>query len=163
MRYRNRSVPATGWRDKRIIGSMNDERRHGYGRQTRATVALRRQGRGRAVFPPARGDDGLVVKQTALAGNAACENSAMREEAVLVRDGIGRGRIIIAMTSGAACGSAGLPEPDMIDVRDRTRAGCSLATICAIIPPIDRPTTCAWSIESMSSKPMASRAMSSSV
>ncbi|MNY81741.1 hypothetical protein D3C86_2234570 [compost metagenome] len=43
--------------------------------------------------------------------------------------GSGAGRIIIAMTSGAACGSAELPVLDMIDVRDRTRAGCSLAMI----------------------------------
>lgn len=88
MRYRNRSVPATGWRDKRIIGSMNDERRHGDGRQTRATVA--RHGDRGDLSPCAakivgalyllqhKAAMGLIVKQTVLAGNAACESNAMR-------------------------------------------------------------------------------------
>ena len=53
-----------------------------------------------------------------------------------------------------ACSSAGsrvgfcqpterLPVVDMMLVSERTRCGCSMAMVCAIIPPIDTPTTCA--------------------
>ena len=52
------------------------------------------------------------------------------------------------------------PVLDMIDVSDRTRCGCSIAMVCAIMPPIDIPTTCACSIPSASSRPMASLAIS---
>ncbi|KUZ26326.1 hypothetical protein WI32_29895 [Burkholderia ubonensis] len=71
--------------------------------------------------------------------------------------------VISDMTSAFAGGSSGLPELDMMDVRDRTRLGYSLAATCAIIPPIDRPTQCAFSIERASSRPMTSLAMSWSV
>jgi hypothetical protein len=38
------------------------------------------------------------------------------------------------------------PGVDMIEVRLRTRAGCSIASVCLIIPPSDVPTTCVVNI-----------------
>jgi hypothetical protein len=55
------------------------------------------------------------------------------------------------------------PVVDMIDVSDRTRAGCSIAVVWAIIPPIDAPTRCALSSSRASSRPTVSAAMSDSV
>jgi hypothetical protein len=46
---------------------------------------------------------------------------------------------------------------------DTTRSGWLPARICAIMPPIDAPMTCARSIPSWSSRPRASSAMSTSV
>ena len=57
----------------------------------------------------------------------------------------------------------GSPVLDMIDVSDRTRSGCSIAIVWAIIPPIDAPTRCALSSPSASSRPTVSAAMSDSV
>ena len=51
----------------------------------------------------------------------------------------------------------------MIEVSERTRAGCAIAIVCAIIPPIDTPTTWAVSQPRWSIRPKASAAMSSSV
>jgi hypothetical protein len=51
----------------------------------------------------------------------------------------------------------------MIDVSVRTRSGCSIATVWAIIPPIERPTTCADRRPSASSSATVSAAMSESV
>ena len=49
-----------------------------------------------------------------------------------------------------------LPVVDMMLVSDRTRFGCSIATVCAIMPPIEMPATCAdsrprWSISATAS------------
>ena len=52
------------------------------------------------------------------------------------------------------------PVVDITEVSDRTRAGCSIAMVCAIIPPIDVPNTCADSQPSASSTATASAAMS---
>ena len=52
---------------------------------------------------------------------------------------------------------------DMIEVNDRTRLGCSIAAVWAIIAPIDAPTKCALSRPSASSSPTVSPAMSDSV
>ncbi len=51
----------------------------------------------------------------------------------------------------------------MIEVSDRTRRGCSTAIVCAIMPPIDTPTTWALSQPRWSIRPKASSAMSLSV
>ena len=52
----------------------------------------------------------------------------------------------------------------MIEVSERTRSGCSIATVCAIIPPIDAPTRCARIRRPRaSSRPTVSAAMSDSV
>ena len=40
----------------------------------------------------------------------------------------------------------------MMLVSDRTRAGCSIAIVCAIIPPIETPTTWAESMPRWSSR-----------
>ena len=56
----------------------------------------------------------------------------------------------------------GSPVVDMIDVRLRTRCGCRKATVWAIMPPSDAPTTWADPRPSASSNPTASSAMSSS-
>ena len=58
------------------------------------------------------------------------------------------------------CPTRRLPVVDMIDVRLRTRSGCSIAIVWAIMPPIDTPTTWAPSMPSASSRPTASAAMS---
>ena len=52
---------------------------------------------------------------------------------------------------------------DMIETSERTRSGDCAAMVCAIMPPIERPTTWARSISRWSSSPLASRAMSASV
>ena len=52
---------------------------------------------------------------------------------------------------------------DMIDVSDRTRSGCSIAAVWAIMPPIEAPTRWALSSSSASSRPSVSAAMSDSV
>jgi hypothetical protein len=56
-----------------------------------------------------------------------------------------------------------LPSCDMIEVRLRTRSGWRIASDCAIMPPIDTPSTCARSMPNASSKPAVSSAMSMSV
>ena len=54
------------------------------------------------------------------------------------------------------------PVVDMIDVSESTRSGRSIAIVCAIIPPIDAPTTWARSMPRWSSRPNVSVAMSPS-
>ena len=56
-----------------------------------------------------------------------------------------------------------LPVVDMMLVSDRTRCGRSIAIVCAIMPPIETPTTWAVSRPRWSSRPNASAAMSPSV
>ena len=57
----------------------------------------------------------------------------------------------------------GCPVVDMIEVSVSTRSRQPAATSCAIIPPIDAPTTCARGIDSASISPTVSAAMSVSV
>ena len=57
----------------------------------------------------------------------------------------------------------GLPLEAMIDVRLVTRSGNRAAITCAIMPPIDTPTTCARAMPRASRRPVTSFAMSSSV
>ena len=54
----------------------------------------------------------------------------------------------------------GFPVEDMIDVSDSTRPGSAAASTCAIMPPIETPTTWARSMPAASSTPAASPAMS---
>ena len=56
------------------------------------------------------------------------------------------GRTRMASASGVGAPYSGSPVIDMIDVRVRTRVGCSMAMVWAIIPPIDAPTTWADSM-----------------
>ena len=49
----------------------------------------------------------------------------------------------------------------MIDVKLSTRSAYRAATTCAIMPPIDKPTTCARGTQNASSRPTVSAAMSS--
>ena len=65
-----------------------------------------------------------------------------------------------ARSTGPGGRSRRAPVVDMIDVRVRTRAGCSAATVWAIMPPIDTPATWADSMSSASSSPTVSAAMS---
>ena len=74
--------------------------------------------------------------------------------------GAGRSSALRAAAEGFA--SAALPVLDMIEVRLATRAGWPIATSCAIMPPIDAPTTCARAMPSASIRPTVSAAMSSS-
>ena len=64
------------------------------------------------------------------------------------------------IASGVGCPTSASPVVDMIDVSVRTRAGCSMAIVCTIIPPIDAPTMWAESMPRWSSRPMPSAAMS---
>ena len=52
------------------------------------------------------------------------------------------------------------PVVDMMLVSERTRAGCSIAIVCAIMPPIEMPTTWADAIPRWSSRPKESSARS---
>src|SRR3954449_9108387 len=51
---------------------------------------------------------------------------------------------------------------DMTEVSERTRSGCSTASSCAIMPPIEAPTTCAEGQPAASRTATASSAMSDS-
>ena len=64
--------------------------------------------------------------------------------------------------STSACGrpTSGAPVVENTDARERTRSGCSIAMVWAIIPPIEQPTTCACSTPRVSRTPMPSAAMS---
>ena len=53
-----------------------------------------------------------------------------------------------------------LPVDDMMLVSDRTRRGCSMAIVWAIMPPIETPATWADSRPRWSSRATASAAMS---
>ena len=68
-----------------------------------------------------------------------------------------------AMASGVGRPASSAPVVDMIEHRLRTRAGCVMARVWAIMPPIDVPTTWASSMPSASRRPAVSSAMSSSV
>ena len=57
---------------------------------------------------------------------------------------------------------SGSPVVDITDVIDSSRSGCSMARVCTIIPPIDRPITWARSTPQASSTASASSAMSDS-
>ena len=76
---------------------------------------------------------------------------------------LGAGVRIDIRISGFGWPICWLPVDDMMEVSDSTRSGCRHARVCAIIPPIEAPTTCAASISSTSSSPAVSSAMSSSV
>jgi len=52
---------------------------------------------------------------------------------------------------------------DIIEVSDLTRPGCSIAIVCATMPPRDAPTMWALPNPSTSSRPTLSAAMSDSV
>ncbi len=67
------------------------------------------------------------------------------------------------MASGVAWPYSSSPVIDMTEMSEATRVGCSMATVWAIIPPIDAPTTWARSMPRWSSSPTASAAMSDSV
>ena len=55
---------------------------------------------------------------------------------------------------------SGSPVVDITDVIDSNRSGCSMASVCTIIPPIDSPITCARSTPHASRTANASAAMS---
>ena len=57
----------------------------------------------------------------------------------------------IAIASGVGWPTSGSPVVDMIEVSVRTRSGCSMAMVWAIIPPIEAPTTWAESMPRWSS------------
>jgi hypothetical protein len=75
---------------------------------------------------------------------------------------VGGGVSSTAIASGVGGGRVGFPVVDMMEVRLRSRAGCRIASVWAIMPPMDAPQTCAASIPIASSRPAASFAMSSS-
>src|SRR3954452_12838511 len=54
------------------------------------------------------------------------------------------------------------PVDDIIEVNESTRSGNSIAIFCAIMPPIEDPTTCARSTPSARSRSIPSHAMSRS-
>jgi hypothetical protein len=47
-------------------------------------------------------------------------------------------------TSGEGSPTDRSPVVDIMGVRERIRWGCSMAMVCAMAPPIDAPTTCAF-------------------
>ena len=72
------------------------------------------------------------------------------------------GPVSRATASGLERMYSGSPVVDITDVIDSSRSGCSMASVWTIIPPIDRPITCARSTPQASSTASASRAMSDS-
>ena len=73
---------------------------------------------------------------------------------------VGGGPVSRAYASGDDFMYSGSPVFDITDVIDRIRSGCSMAIVCTIIPPIDRPITWARSTPLASSTANASSAMS---
>ncbi len=69
---------------------------------------------------------------------------------------VSRGSVRHAHASGVDGGRPGSPVLDMIDVSVSTRSGWPAARSWAIMPPIERPTTCAFSMPSASSNPTVS-------
>ena len=67
---------------------------------------------------------------------------------------------MMSNASADGCPTSGSPVVDMFDVIESKRSGRSMASCCAIIPPIDQPATCARSMPSASSTATASSAMS---
>ena len=72
-----------------------------------------------------------------------------------------------AAARSASAAASGLCQPtvrrpvvDMMLVSDSTRRGCSIAIVCAIMPPIETPTTCAASMPRWSRRPRPSSARS---
>ena len=61
------------------------------------------------------------------------------------------------------CPTSSSPVVDITEVMERRRSGCSMARVCTIMPPIDRPITWARSTPSASSTATTSAAMSESV
>jgi hypothetical protein len=119
---------------------MDDERGDADGRQARATISADRDcgdlpcraGRIISASDFFQGEETMRVLVEGLPcprQSGAREGCPVGKESGLVRHGIGR--------------RPGLPVLDMIDVYDSTQSGCSLAMICAIMPPMDRPATCA--------------------
>ncbi len=73
----------------------------------------------------------------------------------------GEGRAIsVPKVFGAGIPTRRLPVVDIIETSDRTRSGLSIASVWAIIPPIEAPTTWADSIPRWSISPVVSAAMS---
>ncbi len=68
-----------------------------------------------------------------------------------------------AAASGVGVPTVGSPGMLITEISERRRAGCSIAIVCTIIPPIDAPRTWARSIPRWSSNPIASAAISLSV
>jgi hypothetical protein len=131
---------------------MDDERGDADGRQARATISADRDcgdlpcRAGRIISA----SDFLQGEETmrALVEGLPCprqpdarEGDPVGKESGLVRHGIGR--------------RPGLPVLGMIDVYDNTRSGCPLAMISAIMPPMDRPATCARRIRAGTTGPRA--------
>ena len=75
---------------------------------------------------------------------------------------VGGGAWSSAAASGVARPYPGSPVCDITDVRLRTRSGWAIARLCAIIPPIDTPSTWARSTPTASRTATASSAMSHS-
>lgn len=76
---------------------------------------------------------------------------------------VGDGPANALSTSGLARPTDGSPVVDITEVSERTRPGCSIATVWAIAPPSEAPTRCALSSPSASSSPTESAAMSERV
>ena len=68
-----------------------------------------------------------------------------------------------ARASGVGWPTSSSPVVDMTDVIERSRSGCSMARVCTIMPPIDRPITWARSTPRASSTATTSAAMSDRV
>src|ERR687898_816125 len=71
-----------------------------------------------------------------------------------------RGPISRGRRDGCCQPTVRRPVVELMLVSERTRVGCSTATVCAIMPPIDTPTRCADSRPRWSSSATASPARS---
>ena len=106
----------------------------------------------------APGRRALLVEVVGAADRPAAASSACLDRLVAVGGRAGAAASASPRASGWP--TSGSPVVDMIEVSVRTRSGCSMAMVWAIIPPIDAPTTWADSMPRASSRPTASAAMS---
>ena len=107
-------------------------------------------GTGRALAHP------RLVERKARAADGAEHLHAARAMFPSRSAGAGVSSAAAAARRGGRAGR-GAPVVDMIEVSCARRAGCSIASVCAIMPPSDAPTTCAASMSSASSSPPCRR------
>ena len=103
-----------------------------------------------------------LARQRASSANAGLPHTRIPATWLAMYDArsVAGGPVSRAAASGLERMYSGSPVVDITDVIDSSRSGCSMAMVWTIIPPIDRPITCARSTPQASSTASASRAMS---
>ena len=146
--------------DERVGVAVDHERGH-VERRRRPSARLARRDDGEQLPGHAGRVEAAVVglaARCAAASSSKCVRAADDPArlapplAIASSRSVGAGRQERAAAPRAwAAPTSGSPVVDMIDVSVRTRVGCSMAMVWAIIPPIDAPTTWAASMPRSSS------------